>query len=249
MMVSLLAGTLIFITGNAQTQKTSGKAIFEERTKLEINLEGENAQFASMLPRERKVEMQLTFSPEASMYELNTEKQEEETIAQEVEGAAVMVKMIQPDDKVYVDLVKGTATEQRDFMSRLFLIESPVEAGSWKLTGNQQTILGYPCQEAVRERDSTKITAWFTPAIPVSAGPAMQNGLPGLILLVDIDNGRRTLAATSVELGLVDETVIRKPKEGKKVTREAFNRIVEEKRKEMQEQYGGSGGVVVRIQQ
>ena len=35
------------------------------------------------------------------------------------------------------------------------------------------------------------MTAWFTPEIPVSTGPAMYGGLPGLIL--EISDGNRTM--------------------------------------------------------
>lgn len=242
-------GTLIWILGVAQNEKNSGQVVYEETVKMEIKLEGENAQFADMMPKERKSEKVLYFTPEASLYQLNNQKKEDETVTQEVDGGAVMVKMVQPDDKFYVDLENEKTIEQRDFMSRIFLIEKDLGSEGWKITGNQKTFLGYPCQEAIKEKDSSIILAWFTPAIPVSTGPGRYTGLPGLVLSVDIDHGKRTIAAASLEIKPVEGSLIQKPKGGKKVSPEEFDRIVAEKQKEMQEQYGGSGGVVIRIQQ
>jgi len=247
MLLSLI-GSLIFITGTAQ-ENTSGKVTYEVTAKIEVNLEGESAQFANMLPKERKSQNILYFTPEACLYQLNNEKQEEESVTTEAEGATVMVKMIQPDDKFYADLTSNKTMEQRDFMSRIFLIENSIDASGWKITGNQKLILGYPCQEAVQVKDSTTAIAWFTSSIPVPAGPGNYLGLPGLVLAVDIDNGDRTIMATSFEPGAIGKDILVKPKGGKKVSPEEYDRIVAEKRKEMQEQYGGSGGIVIKIQQ
>ncbi|NQV02002.1 MAG: GLPGLI family protein [Bacteroidia bacterium] len=246
MLLSLI-GSLIFITGTAQ-ENTTGKVTYEETVKMEIKLEGESAQFANMLPKERKSQKVLFFTSDVSLYQLNNEKQEDESVTTETEGAMVMVKMVQPDDKFYADLNSKKTVEQRDFMSRTFLLENTIDASGWKITGNQKRILGYSCQEAVKEEDSTKIMVWFAPSIPVPAGPGKYLDLPGLVLSVDIDNGKRTIMATSVEMSPVDKNLLVKPKGGKKVSPKEFDRIVEEKRKEMQEQYGGSGGVMIKIQ-
>lgn len=240
-------GSLIFITGTAQ-ETTSGTVYYEETVKMEIKMEGESSQFANMIPKERKSQKVLYFTPEASLFQLNTGQQEEETVTSEEQGAMVMVKMVQPDDKFYADLSSKKTIEQRDFMSRIFLVEHSIDASGWKITGNQKTILGYPCQEAVQVKDSTPITAWFAPSIPVPSGPGKYLGLPGLVLSVDVKNGHQVIAATSIEPGPIGKDLIVKPKGGKKVSPEEYDQIVAEKRKEMEQQYGGSGGIVIKIQ-
>jgi len=240
---------MIFILGAAQTENPSGQVVYEEVAKLEIKLEGESSQFADMLPKERKSQNILYFTPEASLYQLYNQESGEESVTQEVDGAAVMVKMIQPDNKYYANLATKKSIEQRDFMSRIFLIENELKSEGWKMTGNQKTILGYSCQEAVKIEDSTRIVAWFTPAIPVSSGPGKYLDLPGLVLAVDIDDGQRTIMAKSIDLKSISKGQMEKPKKGKKVSPEEYAEIVEEKTKEMQEQYGGSGGVVINIRQ
>ena len=239
---------MIFILGAAQTEITSGVVNYSETVKMNIKLEGESSQFAAMLPKERTSQKILYFSPDASLYQLNTEKQEDETISQDIGGASIMVKMVQPDNKFYADLKGKKTIKQRDFMTRIFLIEQEMKSEGWKLTGNQKSILDYPCQEAVKMEDTTKIIAWFTPAIPVASGPGKYIDLPGLVLAVDVNNGERMITATSVDLEPVDKAILKKPKKGKKVSQNEFDKIVEEKNKEMEEQYGSSGGgVVIKI--
>ncbi|MBU2650618.1 MAG: GLPGLI family protein [Bacteroidetes bacterium] len=231
-------------------EKTSGKIVFEEIVKLNITLDDTSSQMARMLPRERKTERVLWFTPDKTLYRLYDGNSGEEVTTQEMEGANVMVRMIQPDDRIFTDLEKGTLTEQRDFMSRIFIIENEIQKNPWKLTGNQTRILDYACQEAKMMRDSTEITAWFTAEIPMSAGPGTFTGLPGMVLSVNINNGTRTITAKSVDFIAPGDDDIAKPKKGKKVSQEGFDLIVEEKTREMQEQYGGGeGNVVIRIRQ
>lgn len=55
----------------------------------------------------------------------------------------------------------------------------------WVLTGKQQEILGYHCQQATCHWRGRDYVAWFAPEIPVRMGPWKLGGLPGLILKVE----------------------------------------------------------------
>lgn len=240
---------VVWITGSGQVPgetKTSGTIRYEEKIKLEIKLEGESAAYSEMLPKERTEQKILYFSPESSLFESVADPSKNEMLEQE--GANVVVQVYQDNSKVFRDLKENRRYEQRDFMTRQFLIESDQGATDWKLTGNQQTMLGFPCQEAVREEDGRKIRAWFTPSIPVPTGPGNQGNLPGMILAVDVNDGQRTVTATSVDFAPVDAKKMVKPKEGKKVTADQYKKIVDEKMKEMGAEGGSGGGqVMIRI--
>ena len=175
-------------------------------------------------------------------------------------GGTMMIRMVEPDNKVYTDLGEGGQIEQREFMSRIFLIEKEGTGMKWKLTGNQKVILGYPCQEAVSEtedtegipgEESSKVIAWFTPQIAVPAGPGVYGGLPGLVLAVEINEGTQVIEAVSVTLDPVDQALLKKPRKGKKVDEEEFQAIVKEKMEEMGAEHGEGGNYhfTVRIQQ
>jgi len=242
-----LAASILFLGATAQTK--NAKVTYEERIALKIELEGEAAQFASMLPKEQKATKALHFNEEGSIFITETAPKATE-INQETEGGGeVKIKMNRPEEITFCDLKKNKKVEQKEFMTRKFIIESDISMGTWKLTGNQKTILGFPCQEAVREDSVKKSIAWFTPAIPVSIGPSGFEGLPGLVLEVNVNNGEYTLNASKVESGMADAKLLVKPTEGKKMTKEAYKKMVDEKTAEMRKLNGGGGkgNVIIKV--
>ena len=254
----LIAFGFLFILGMINAQQStngfllSGSVVYEETVKLDIQLDGVDAQMAAQIPKERKAEKVLHFTEEATLFENHHKDDPEEDMP--MEGSGMMIKMYEPDNKTYIDLSNKKVIEQQEFMSRVFLIESDLEAEKWKMTGNLQTILDYACQEATTMVDGKEVHAWFTPQIAVPAGPGRYSNLPGLVLAVEMNDGDQELKAIRVELKPVDTNVLKKPTKGKKVTREEYESIVEEKLKEMGVESDGSGGssthsVVIKIQQ
>ena len=55
------------------------------------------------------------------------------------------------------------------------------------------------------------------------------------------------MTATHVDLSTVDSKELSKPKEGKKMSKPEFRKMVAEKQKEMQEENGGGNNVIIRI--
>lgn len=230
--------------------QNTGKVTYEEKIKLIIKLDDTDAKLPEGFPKEHSSLKELYFTPDASLYRNSSIKKSSANAEHDADDAPRMIiKMDEPNDVVYSDLKNNLRTEQRDLMSRTFLIESELSRMQWKLTGNQKMILNYPCQEAVLQDTGKKVIVWFTSAIPVSTGPNGYSNLPGLILSAYIDDGKRSITATNVELNEFDKSILVKPKEGKKVTKEAFNKMVDEKRKEMMEENGGNGNgnVIIKV--
>ena len=157
----------------------------------------------------------------------------------DIPGVALNVTPVQPRLPVHV------AIQRREFLDRTFLVEG-AERPNWKLTDDVSEFLGYMCNRAVATIDTTLVEAWFTPEIPVPAGPDDYYGLPGLILVVTTDNGNRSYVATEVSLRPVSAESIAAPTEGRKVTQEEFDKIVAEKRKEMRAQRGNNREIMIR---
>jgi len=84
------------------------------------------------------------------------------------------------------------------------------------------------------------VTAWYTPQIPVSTGPGVYQGLPGLILEINAD--KTVMLCTKVVMNADEKNAIEKPEKGEIVTREEYNTIVKNKIEEMRQMYGGRGG-------
>jgi GLPGLI family protein len=135
--------------------------------------------------------------------------------------------------KVYANNEDGTVAETREFMGRTFLISGTRPAYEWRLPGEQSQFLGYIVQKATAVHDSSVIEAWFTPEIPVSAGPGLFGGLPGMILSVSVDSGRTIYSAADVSLTSVDDAAIEAPEDGDEVSRDEYEQIVVEKLEEL----------------
>ncbi len=133
----------------------------------------------------------------------------------------------------YANTADDTFTEIREFMGRTFLIRESRPTYEWTLVGEESEFLGYMVQKATAVQDSTTIEAWFTPQIPVSAGPGPYSGLPGLILVVSVNRGDELYSATEVDLSGLEEGAIVAPEKGDEVTREEYEIIVEEKLQEI----------------
>lgn len=229
---------------------TSGKISFQEKTKLEIKLEGDAAQFADQIPKEQLAGKILYFNSDYSLYKAGEKTTGDEDINMDQHEGGIKIRMINGGDNdiIFCDIKNSKKTEQKEFMTRKFIVEADLVSSDWKLTGNFRTISGYNCQEALKQDTARKVNAWFTTLIPVSSGPAGFGGLPGMILQVDINNGKQVITATAIDSALADPSVISKPKEGKRVTAEEFRKIVEDKRKEMGVEDGqGTNHVVIKI--
>ena len=151
-----------------------------------------------------------------------------------------------PAAESFVDLAEGRIIETHELMGRTFRVVDQRPDYTWRLTSEQAEHLGYMVIKATAEHDSTTIEAWFTPEIPVGAGPGAYGGLPGMILVLSVDDGHTKYFATEIALGDVEEGLIKTPDEGKEMSREEYDELVAEKMEEMRKAMGlrrrGVGG-------
>ena len=95
-------------------------------------------------------------------------------------------------------------------------------------------------EEVVINAEIETITAWYSPQIPVSHGPAEYGGLPGLIL--ELTNDRTVMLCTKVVMNPEKRIDISEPTKGEFVTKGEFENIVEVKVKEMRDMWRGQRG-------
>lgn len=69
----------------------------------------------------------------------------------------------------------------------------------WRTDTTSCTILGYRCMHATTDYRGRKWNVWFTPEIPVDAGPWKLTGLPGLILKAEDDEKAYSFVCTAIE--------------------------------------------------
>jgi len=229
----------VMINGKIFAQDTlSGIVKYQQTTKYDFSSRtGQRwKDYVATLPQEGNYAYVLYFAKETALYEENAADQEE--LHPGLHRALHAINYGKPPKpemkKVFYELENQKKVEQIEFMTRYFIVESDIESKAWKITNEKRKILSYICLSAELKTGEQTIKAWFTPQIPVSLGPGEFSGLPGLILAVE-KNGETFFIATSVKMTSSEEGIITIPADGKKVTQEEFDKIIEEKVKEFEE--------------
>ncbi len=246
-----------------QAQQKEGKVIYQRTIQMQIKID-DNDQIQQMMPKSRTDKFELTFGNNQSLWK----HVDEDDNNDEVSGNGMQIRMVTPgqNDVVFHDFSSSKKIEQRDIMEKKFIVRDSIRKLNWKLTGESQTILGHVCQKATAQRtgirtqmtmdngrmerkeinDTANIVAWFTNDIPVPAGPEVQGQLPGLILALEMNDGRVVYKAIDIQTK-TDIASIKEPTKGKKVTPEEFTKEREEMMREMQKNNEGSNREI-RIQ-
>lgn len=134
--------------------------------------------------------------------------------------------------KIYRDFEKEKRTDIIAMLGKTYILEDSLKVPKWKVMNKIKEVAGYMCMMAVTE-DTTKgqkITAWFADNIPVSAGPELYSGLPGLILELDINEGDVVITAKEVKMREVkdEEMALPKKMKGKKLDTLKYEQLVAE---------------------
>lgn len=166
---------------------------------------------------------------------------------------------------VYKNLKDKEMIEDIEMFSKRFLIVEKMEQPQWQLTSETKKIGDYTCYKATMtiedkninmgsifgrrnnnenadKKEEVKmldVVAWYSPQIPVSAGPTIYWGLPGLIL--ELNAGRTTMLCTEISINPDVKIEIQKPTKGDKVERDKYNKIIKEKAEEVRERFQGRG--------
>ena len=71
-------------------------------------------------------------------------------------------------------------------MNSNFNVKGNVKDYNWQISEDTVNIAGYICYKATL-KELPDAVVYFTPDIPVNYGPALYQGLPGLVMQVDSD--------------------------------------------------------------
>ena len=129
----------------------------------------------------------------------------------------------------YTDLASNESFYQIDAYGEYFIVET--EKTKWSLSKETKTIGDYLCHKATtvyRVENSSgvfnhKVTAWYTPKIPINIGPKGYHGLPGLILELQVQN--KNYVVGKIDLNPEEKVSIIKPTKGKKMTQKEFDEL------------------------
>ncbi len=264
----LVALVSIVFFENIIAQDFQGEATYRVQRKLDIKIDstkmesGMHKTMMEMLKKQFQKTYILSFNKEASVY-----KQDEQLEAPQPQGMTMVVVNMGGSDVLYKNIKENRLVNQNESFSKLFLIKDDLKKHDWQLTGETKFIGEHTCYKATMSREATEvissvsingdketnektpetkttiITAWYAPKIPVSTGPEMYHGLPGLIL--EVNDGVTTMVCSKLVINPKKKLNISEPTKGKEITQEKYNAIMEKKMKEMNERYsrrdGGDG--------
>jgi GLPGLI family protein len=257
----LMTGLLV------NAQQNSGLVNYERVTQMiaRFNING----VENEMPQIRKENFELSFGNNQSLWKAREADNEEASSLPTTSsdgGMQIHMVVAGSNDVMYCNFETGKKTEKREFFDKTFIIDDSIRKIKWKMTGETKTILNHNCMKAVATRittqtrmimddgkmerkeiqDTANIIAWFTNDIPVPAGPGEYQGqLPGLILEMDISNGRQTFMATGIS-EKADLVSIKEPTGKKHYTPDEFKKEREKMMKEM-EQNNQGGNRQIRI--
>lgn len=253
----LIAGCLCLTILSVKAQLKEGKVSYQRTSIFEarFNINGQE----NVMPQTRKDNFELTFYATKSLWKA-AENADDNNI-QTSDNGGMQIRMIAAgsDDVLFTDFETGKKTEKREMFDKTFIIDDSIRALKWKMTGETKTILNHPCMKATTTqiRQSTRMTmdngkmerkevsdtflvvAWFANDIPVSAGPAEYQGqLPGLILELNVNDGRQLFVATEIS-AKADIATIKAPTGKKHYTPEEFRKESDKMMKQMQDNMQG----------
>jgi GLPGLI family protein len=250
----------------SQAQQKEGKIIYERTVQMQVSFPGITEEMQRMIPKSRTDKFELTFGNNQSLWRQSEQENEDESSFAS-EGIGMQFRMMAPgsNDVVFNNFETGRKVEKRELFDKTFIIDDSTRALKWKMTGETKIILGHNCAKATATQispsmrmtmedgkmerkevsDTSTIIAWFASDIPVPAGPGDYQGqLPGLILEMDISNGRVTFKAVAIA-PKADLTVIKEPQGKKRYTSEEFRKERDKMLKEMQLNNSGGGRRII----
>lgn len=247
--------------GRVNAQQKEGKVIYQRTTQMQMRI-ADNTGSENETMRTRTDKFEMNFANGQMVWKPMEDEMQDDNFSG---GGGVMIRTFGGgvDDVTFCDFEKTRKVELREFFDKKFLIADSIRRGNWKLSDETKTILNHLCRKAVSQRigkrmmmsmdngkmerkevdDTSTIAAWFTTDIPVSAGPEVQGQLPGLILSLEINNGRTVYTALEIS-PKADIASIKEPTKGKKVTPDEFTK---ERNKMMEEMQKNNQGGNMRI--
>ncbi len=213
-----------------------GKVIYERKVNLRRRITDENMK--AMMPEFNTSKKELDFSGDESVYRNVAEAEDiRDKAGEENNGMVIKFNNGGANDQTYKNYAADKSLEQREMGPHKYLIEDTLRRINWKLESTDtRAILGYTCKKATMTgRDGTTVVAWYAEDIQSSSGPESFGGLPGLILELNMNDAEIVFTTREIVGKDFDKSIVKAPTEGKKITRAAFQKI-------MEEQFGEGGG-------
>jgi len=234
------------------SQNFQGKAYYKTSRDFKMELDSTSSKntlsvdqkaLQEMIKKQMQKTYILTFDKTKSLYK------EEEKLEQPTQTGGITITIGNPNDVLFKDIKTKIYVDSKESYGKQFVVKDSLKSNKWKFEKETKKIGKYTCLKATatklvddyegfkkkEKQKEIKITAWYTPEIPVSNGPEFYFGLPGLILELHEDKMHYLL--TKLVLNPKNKIKIEEPTKGKKVNQKQYDKIMEKKNKEMMESF------------
>jgi GLPGLI family protein len=269
----MLVVLVLSASAKVLAQDFQGMAVYESKTSLgDLKIGGKdmNDEMSKLIMERMKKQFEktfiLNFNRNESVYE------EEQKLEAPSNGFSVNMISSGGGAVTYKNVKSKVKLVKKEFFGKEFLVTDSLKVWNWELQIGTKKIGDYTCYKAVSidrvtkedleeyekakaEQETAKTsfftasepkekitTVWYTPEIPVSQGPAEFWGLPGLILEASFDD--TIILCSKIVLNPKDKIEIKKPKRGKKVTNDEYERLIESRLEKMTD---GDGTIHIEI--
>ena len=254
-MIRLTIVLVLIQIQNLNAQDFQGIATYVTNRKLDIKLDNTSAnsdlqkQIHEMMKKQFQKEYNLVFDKTTSVYK----KEENLGVPQPSSNIQIVVGGSGGSNILYKNSKERRFVAQRDMLGKVFLVKDTLIRYNWQLVNETKKIGNYTCYKAIAKKkinrieslsttnntsesskpieDEMFITAWYAPEIPISHGPSVFWGLPGLIL--EIHDGEQTMLCNKIVFNPKKALDIEEPKKGKIITESKFQEIMFKKAEEM----------------
>lgn len=255
------------MTSQLWAQGFQGKAIYQSKTSINIDLSGRNIpedRKKMIMKRMKKVNEKtfiLNFNQQESIYKEDVKLEQPGTR----QGRGMRFAMMSGGGENYYKNVKqGTYAVKNDLFGKIFLVKDSLPKFMWQMVGESKKIGKYTAFKATTTRTikrpnmaalfnrnaenkgdeyiekEIQITAWYSPEIPVNQGPANYWGLPGLIL--EVNDDITSILCAEIIMNPKEKVEIKAPSKGKEVKQAKYDEISKTKMLEMRENFKSNRG-------
>ncbi len=243
--------TLISFSFIVNAQSFQGKAYYQTKRNIQMKMDSSKVnnemqkQINEMLRKQFEKTYILTFNKEESLY-----KKEEKLNKPKPAQGGFSIEIVGGNDILYKNIATKTYVKSQEDFGKKFLIKDELNPYKWTITKETKMIGKYLCIKATttklvddyddehnkkEKQKELNIIAWYTPEIPVGAGPEMYDSLPGLIM--ELHEGKMHYVCNKIVMNPKDKINIEAPKKGKVINQKDYDELMDKKQKQMMEQF------------
>jgi GLPGLI family protein len=217
----------LFAISLVHAQTKQGTIVYER--KIDVHRRMEDEQMKAMVPQFRTDKHELLFNENISVYK-TLEEEDAPDPFDNGGGNRIMIRLDGPGDAgvLYKNFSSRELFQQTSLGDKEYIIDDTIHSQQWKLTNETKTILNHTCKKATTKTErGSDIVAWYAEDISTPAGPENFGGLPGVIVMLDANNGEIGFTAAEIK-GTVSSKDLKEPSNGKHITRADFEKKVDE---------------------